>query len=140
MKRNHKIKKTVSIILTTVAVSSVVKMVKRAFDYIEAERFDMKVKEGIKSDVFTSLLNTDSVLLVAIEVTDRILESDILNDADDQIISELILSGIVRKCLNNLQKISGCEIDNAVLPEFRNMIINNEIQEYVENRVANRNR
>ena len=140
MKRNHKIKKTVSIILTTVAVSSVVKMVKRAFDYIEAECFDMKVKEGIKSDVFTSLLNTDSVLLVAIEVTDRILESDVLNDADDQIISELILSGIVRKCLNNLQKISGCEIDNTVLPEFRNMIINNEIQEYVENRVANRNR
>ena len=135
-----RMKKLISIILTTVGISSVVKLVKNTLDYIEAECSDMKVKEGIKSDVFTSLLNTDSVLLVAIEVTDRILESDVLNDADDQIISELILSGIVRKCLNNLQKISGCEIDNTVLPEFRNMIINNEIQEYVENRVANRNR
>lgn len=133
-------KKLISIILTTVGISSVVKLVKNTLDYIEAERFDMKVKEGIKSDVFTSLLNTDSVLLVAIEVTDRILEDGSLNDVDDQIILELILSGTVRKCLNNLQKISGCDIDNAVLPEFRNMIINDEIQEYVENRVANRNR
>ena len=133
-------KKLISIILTTVGISSVVKLVKNTLDYIEAECFDMKVKEGIKSDVFTSLLNTDSVLLVAIEVTDRILENGSLNDVDDQIILELILSGITRNCANQIQEKTGCEINQVVMPEFRNMLINSEVKEYVENRVANRNR
>lgn len=114
--------------------------IKNTVSFIEAECFDRRVKSDIKDDIFNTLLNGDVVMLSAIDVADNILSTDVLKDVENEILVELILSGITRNCANQIQEKTGCEINQAVMPEFRNMLINSEVKEYVENRVANRDR